>query len=118
MHAPCAKALLERSMCGTECPLRIKLGHCSDVRSMAALPPQTEVHPRYRYVAEGPLLTHAPQQTTCTACNDLLDHLIGAASRFGGTVRRGRSDSLPPASSGYRFVFTSSSPLGEFLLQN
>ena len=25
--------------------------------------------------------THAPQQTTCTGCNDLLDHLVGASEQ-------------------------------------
>jgi hypothetical protein len=24
-----------------------------------------------------PLVTHAPQQMTCTGCNDLFDHLVG-----------------------------------------
>jgi len=28
------------------------------------------------------LLTHAPQQTTCTGCNDLLDDLIGATDEW------------------------------------
>ena len=29
--------------------------------------------------------THAVQQTTCTGCADLLDHLIGAGKQRGGT---------------------------------
>src|SRR5262249_32325118 len=32
-------------------------------------------------MAQHQLRTHPPQHTTCTGCNDLLDHLVGAAGK-------------------------------------
>src|SRR5438876_189269 len=41
-------------------------------------------------MAQHQLRTHAPQHTTCTGCNDLLDHLIGAGEEGFGNRKADR----------------------------
>src|SRR5262249_42506062 len=47
--------------CSPEVRSGVKLGHCSDVRCMTALPPKAEVHPRFCYVA------NVPEADSCIA---------------------------------------------------
>src|SRR5215813_4824461 len=56
------------------CQLRVKIGHCGDVRRMTTFPPKAEVHPQFCYVAK------VPKAVSCTAASRISYSTTSSAS--------------------------------------